>query len=110
MVAMHDPAGTIDEAREVETCSEPRRQSFCAVPLKNVVYAGPRSREEFDRLPIEETVHAWQPAEVEALLRNDGQRYEQRCHSKAFESQSGLTVIFQWFDYRVAEAPAGGDA
>jgi len=86
------------------------RPSFCAVALPHLVYAGPRTRKEFDCLPIEETVFAWKPDSAETLIRNDGQQYECRCHSKTFESHSRLTVIFQWVEYHTVRAAEGGAA
>ena len=81
--------------------------SFCAVPLPGFVYAGPKTKEEFDRIPLPVTVHEWKPDSTETMLRNDGLQYERRCHSKSIESTAPdtLMVIFQWFEARVAETP-----
>lgn len=80
--------------------------SFCAVPLPNLVCAGPRTREEFDRLELPETVHEWSPDKVRTLIQNDGQEWERRCYSKAFGDyrKNGVMVVFQWFDYRPVAA------
>ncbi|AXI84210.1 hypothetical protein FUT69_01415 [Xylella taiwanensis] len=82
--------------------------SFCRVPLPGLVYARPKSKEEFDRLPFSERVHDWAPDSTETVLRNDGLEYEHRLHVKSLEIRSGdninqFEVIFQWFEYRVAE-------
>jgi len=81
--------------------------SFCSVPLPRTVYAGPRSKEEFDRIDLPETIHEWKPDTTETLIRNDGKQYEQRCHSKCLGElgSSSVAVIFQWFERRVV---AGG--
>lgn len=87
--------------------------SFCAVPTSNTVYAGPRSKEEFDLIPLPERIHDWKHDQTETLLRNDGQQWERRCHSKFLEwRQNGtdLNVIFQWFDRRpVSTASAAAE-
>ena len=111
MVAMNDSAGTINECRETKASKspEPRRSSFCAVPTERTVYAGPSTREEFDRIPLPETIHEWKHDEVETLIRNDGRQYERLCHSKSCGDIGGLYVIFQWFDSRVAELPKASE-
>lgn len=88
--------------------------SFCAVPLPTLVYAGPKTREEFDLIAIEPTVHVWQPCEWwearEAPDEDDGRKWERRCTSKTLGEigdSTGVTVIFQWFDYRVVGAADG---
>lgn len=86
-----------------------RTYSFCTVPIPRTVYAGPSTKEEFDRLPLPETVHDWQHSETTTLLKKDGQQWERRCHSKVLGDYSRpgqVVVIFQWFDERVVEAPA----
>ncbi|ODT97336.1 MAG: hypothetical protein ABS82_01155 [Rhodanobacter sp. SCN 67-45] len=77
--------------------------TFCAVPAPGLVYAGPRTKEEFDLIRLPETVHDWQADQVETLLHADGAQYERRCHSKVLgdHAPDGVTVIFQWFDFRV---------
>lgn len=82
--------------------TEPVR-SWCSVALPDCIFAGPNSKAEFDKINLQATIHGWKPAETETVLRNDGRTYEGRCHSKAIE-QDGVTVVFQWFEYRVAEA------
>ena len=90
----------------------PHFPSFCAVPLPSTIYAGPATRAEFDRIPLPELVHEWQFDKVATLLKNDGQKWERRCHSKALgdHSQSSITVIFQWFDERPVEVSTEGGA
>lgn len=83
--------------------------SFCAVPTPNTVYAGPRTKEEFDLIPLPVRIHDWKTDDVETLLQNDGQQWERRCHSKYLdgrENGTGFDVIFQWFDRRPVAAPA----
>lgn len=82
--------------------------TFCAVPAPGLVYAGPRTKEEFDLIRLPETVHDWQADKVETLLHADGAQYERRCHSKMLgEPGTGsVYVIFQWFDVRVAGSEA----
>jgi hypothetical protein len=78
---------------------------FCAVPLPYLVYVGPRTREEFDRIALPETVHEWSLDPICTLIKHDGQEWERRCHSKALGdySRGSVSVVFQWFD----ERPAG---
>jgi len=85
------------------------RSSFCAIPLPRLVYAGPKTREEFDCLELPETVHEWKADPTETLLKADGQQWEHRCHSKTLNElgvAGEVAVIFQWFEYRVAEGGA----
>jgi hypothetical protein len=79
-------------------------RSFCAVPTPTIVYASPSTREEFDRLSLPMNVHAWTPCEMTTLIKADGHQWERQCHSKSLGSfaPDEVTVIFQWFDYRVA--------
>lgn len=84
-------------------------RSFCAIPTPRLVYAGPQTREEFDRLELPEQVHEWKADPTTTLLKNDGQQWEHRCHSKTlgeFGTPGVVAVIFQWFEYRVAEGGA----
>lgn len=81
---------------------------FCAVPMPTIVYAGPATKEEFDRIQLKETVHDWQPGRA-STLREDGQQWERQCHSKTLGNfeQDGVTVVFQWFDERPIAAEKG---
>jgi len=76
--------------------------SFCSVLSETTVFAGPRTKEEFDRIALPEMVHEWKPDKIETLLRADGSEYEQRCHSKQLGNyaEGTITVIFQWFESR----------
>lgn len=82
--------------------------AFCAIPTPRLVYASPATKEEFDRLQIQETVHDWLPCRTTALVKNDEQQWERRCHSKTLgDFGDGVTVIFQWFDERVSGEGGG---
>ncbi|MFC4729516.1 hypothetical protein [Coralloluteibacterium thermophilus] len=85
------------------SCSGPI--SFCSVPIPGVVYAGPRTRDEFDLIDLPETVHEWQSCETTTLIKGDGREWERRCTSKSAKA-NGVRVIFQWFDERPSERPA----
>ncbi len=76
--------------------------TYCSIPLPNLVYASPQDRAEFDQLDLPATVHAWAPCNTLDLIKNDGQRWERRCTSKALEA-NGITVIFQWSEARVIQ-------
>lgn len=79
------------------------RHSFCLVPTAGTIYAGPRTKEEFDLIPLPVSVHDWRPDSTTTLIKNDGQPWEQRCHSKFLDGSqngTGFDVIFQWFDRR----------
>ena len=90
--------------------SDDRAFSFCSVPLATTVFAGPRTKEEFDRISLPATVHDWQPCKTTTLCKNDGREWERRCHSKFVET-AALHVIFQWFDERpVGSAAVAGGA
>lgn len=80
--------------------------AFCAVMSGHLIYAGTATREEFDLIFLPEKIHDWQPDSTTTFLKNDGQQWESRCHSKMLGnfSASDMTVVFQWFDRRVAEA------
>lgn len=87
--------------------AERRQLSFCAIPLPRTVYAGPRTWEEFDRLDLPESVFEWKENEYETEIRADGQKWETRCHAKVLgELGTQVSVIFQWFEHRVAEGGA----
>jgi hypothetical protein len=70
----------------------------CSVATPTLVYAWP-TQEEFDKLEVAETLHDWKDDRFGTVLKNDGQEWERRCHSKMIEG-SGVMVIFQWFDER----------
>lgn len=80
--------------------------SYCRVSSDTTVYAGPRTKAEFDRLPLEVRVHDWQPDQPTTLIKGDGNEWERRCHSKQLDSPNGITVIFQWWDERVVGSEA----
>lgn len=75
------------------------KASFCAVPLESLVYAGPRTRAEFDRLPLPELVGEWRLNNATTLIKGDGQQWETLSRSKSLTA-NGITVIFQWRDER----------
>ena len=81
------------------------KPSFCGIPLPRLVYASPQTWEEFDRLELPEHLHEWEADPTETLLRGDWRQWERRCHSKHLGEVdgAGVTVIFQWFEYRVAQ-------
>lgn len=73
--------------------------SGCAVATQNLVYAWTKSREEFERIDLPESVHDWAFSDVESLIMADGKKYERRVHYKSmFDSK--VYVIFQWFEVR----------
>lgn len=85
-----------------------QQDAFCGVPLPNLVYIGPGTREEFDRINLPATVHGWLPDDFHTRMQRDGRAYERRCTSKTLGelgNRDGVAVIFQWFDFRVAESP-----
>lgn len=82
-------------------------QSFCGIATPTLVYAGPPTKEDFDKLACDEMVHDWKPDRTTTLLKADGLEWERRCHSKTVGG-SGVLVIFQWFDERPIEPPSAG--
>jgi hypothetical protein len=88
--------------------AEPR-WSFCGIPGPHVVFAGPRTRAEFERLPLEPVVHDWVPDQDPVVApRGDQRAWERRCTVKVLaDAETGIDVIFQWFDYRLAERQGG---
>lgn len=54
------------------TIPEATAYSFCSVALPNTVYAGPRTKKEFDKIALQEQVHGWAPSDVTSLLKRDG--------------------------------------
>jgi hypothetical protein len=85
------------------------KKSSCSVASPTVVYASPATKEDFDKLALEELIHDWRPSSAETVLQNDGQEWEIRCHSKTVEA-SGVLVIFQWFDARPIKSAEQPDA
>ncbi|NIK50298.1 hypothetical protein [Xanthomonas arboricola] len=82
--------------------------TFCAVPTPTLVYASPATREEFDRIQLPATQYDWQADETTTLIKADGQKWQRRGTVKVLNDHApGLvTVIFQWFDRRVAAEEA----
>lgn len=77
--------------------------SFCSVPTPSTIYAGPSTKEEFDRIPLPVRVHDWCPDQITTVIQNDGQMWESCCHSKFMDGSqngTGFNVIFQWFERR----------
>ena len=79
----------------------------CSVATPTLVYVWP-TKEEFDKLGVEEMLHDWRPDRTGTMLRSDGLQWQRRCHSKTIEG-SGITVIFQWFDERPVALCATAD-
>lgn len=82
--------------------------SYCGIYSPTLVYAQPATKEEFDKLALKEQVYDWKPCKATNVLKNDGQHWERRCHCKVLGDHrpDEITVIFQWWDERVAETPA----
>jgi hypothetical protein len=80
--------------------------SFCGIHGGKLVYACPKTKAEFDLLPLEVRVHDWQSDKTTTLIKGDGNEWERRCHSKELESTTGITVIFQWWDERAVGSEA----
>jgi hypothetical protein len=76
----------------------------CSVATPTLVYAW-TTKEDFDRLAVEELIHDWKPCRATTMIRSDGQAWERRCHSKTVDG-AGVAVIFQWFDERPAPRAA----
>ncbi len=92
-------------AHPQSTFAERETRSWCTVPLPRWIYVGPQSAADFDRIKLPATVGEWTTDPVETVIRHDGNQYEHRCHSKVAEdTAAGVSVIFQWFEYRVATA------
>ncbi|KAF1005442.1 MAG: hypothetical protein GAK28_03194 [Luteibacter sp.] len=84
-----------------------REQSYCHVRGGRHVFAGPRSKQEFDDIPLPEIVHDWKACETTTLIKADGQQWERRLHSKCIEGGAdGVNVVLQWSD----ERPIGSEA
>lgn len=75
----------------------------CSVATPTIVYAWP-TKDEFDKLAVEERIHEWKPDRTETVFKNDGKEWERRCHSKTVDG-AGVMVIFQWFDERPILTP-----
>ncbi|MFC6838576.1 hypothetical protein [Xanthomonas theicola] len=82
--------------------------AYCGIPTPTLVYAGPSSREDFDRLELPATVHDWKPDATTTLIKADGKQWERRCTSKTLGDMgsNSVTVVFQWWDHRIAPAVA----
>ncbi|UPG86822.1 hypothetical protein L2Y94_05565 [Luteibacter aegosomatis] len=95
---------------EILDTTKERRSSWCGSPMDSgrIVYAGFATKAEFDLLSSAERVGEWAACKTTTLLRNDGNQWERRCHSKVVGSYGAdeVTVIFQWWDERVAGSEA----
>jgi len=80
-----------------------------AVALPTLVYAWPKTKEDFDMIATPETIHDWEPCSTTTLLKGDGQKWERRCHSKSVggDKPGDVMVVFQWFDERPLQPTAG---
>lgn len=76
----------------------------CDIATPTTVYAWTDDKKKFDSLKIEGRIYNWTPDKVTTMLKNDGQAWERRVHSKTVE-QSGVLVIVQFFE----ERPIQGD-
>lgn len=70
-----------------------------SVATPSLVYAWPKSREEFDRIAADETVHEWADDPVWTAIKHDGCTWQRRCRSKSIEG-GDVMVVFQWFEER----------
>ena len=70
----------------------------CRVASQSLVYVWPR-RADFERIALTEIVDDWKTCRTTTLMRNDGQQWERRCHSKPMDN-GAVTVFFQVFDER----------
>lgn len=77
-----------------------QQPTFCAVATPSLVFAGPRHRHDYDRLPLPETVGDWAPSFATSMAKADGREWEVRIRSKAIEGCGAVTVIFQWREER----------
>ena len=70
-----------------------------SVVTPTVIYAWTKTKEEFNKIQAEETIHAWADSEATTLSKGDGGLWETRCTSKNI-TDGDVMVIFQWFDER----------
>lgn len=88
--------------------SSPNTQlTFCTIPQSRLVYAAPRSREEFDALHLPEIQHDWQRSRAATLSHADGVEWEVRVRSKSLRG-SGVQVVFQWREERPTDIASSG--
>ena len=71
----------------------------CDIATPTTVYAWTDSREKFDSLKLPGRIHDWTSDRITTAIKNDGQEWERRVHSKTVE-QSGVLVIVQFFEER----------
>ncbi len=86
-----------------------RQFVFCGVPTPTgkLIYAGPTTREEFDRIPLPATQSDWKLNSTATALKGDGRQWERRVTAKSLEdANTGITVIFQWIEDRPVEQAA----
>ncbi|WP_395391429.1 hypothetical protein WBP07_12510 [Novosphingobium sp. BL-8A] len=78
---------------------------FCAVSSPTLIYAAPRTKEEFDQISLPEQVFEWKDDEAATLVGNDGQQWQTRIHAKMLGDgdSAAVMVIFQWVEYRAVE-------
>lgn len=86
-----------------------RQFTFCGVPTPTgkLIYAGPATREEFDRIPLPAKQFDWNPCQTTTVLKADGREWERRVTAKSLDDAStGISIIFQWFEERPVEQAA----
>lgn len=90
------------------------RNSFCVVATPTLIYAGPQSAEEFERIALPENVPGdWEPDPVAALVECDGRAHQRRVRSKTLGELGGgqgPVVVLQYWERRVVEAAAPAKA
>jgi hypothetical protein len=74
----------------------------CDIATPTIVYAWTDNFEKFNSLKLPGRVCNWTPDKVTTMLKNDGNEWERRVHSKTVE-QSGVLVIVQFFEERPIE-------
>ena len=68
----------------------------CSVATPTLIYAW-TTQDQFDLIALPETIHDWRHSRITDVIKNDGQTWEHRCHSKSIQ-KDGVTVVFQFFE------------
>lgn len=79
------------------------QHAFCGVPTPTgkLIYAGPHTRSEFDRIPLPAHEYEWVACTTQTIIQNDGRQWQRRVTAKSLDdAATGISVIFQWVDYR----------
>ena len=77
-----------------------------SVATPELIYAWPKTRDEFDRINLPATIHAWSECSTTTIIEDTGKKWETRTISKTVGRHDAgtVTVVFQWIEKRELSA------